>query len=414
MSTAKIKATEPQAQFLSMECKYPAFVAGFGTGKSHIMCLSALIDGSHSPNALIGIYEPTYNLVRTIAAPRMQSLLTEIGITYKYNKSDKVIYTSSSGMGDFMFNTLDNPEMIIGYETYRSHVDELDTLKPDKAREAWNKIIARNRQKPIGIEEPFNRVSAYTTPEGFRFTHDRWVVNGGGNYCMIQASTLSNPFLPDDYVDSLRDSYPGELIDAYIDGKFVNLTSGTVFNLFNRKTCHSDEEIKPNEPLLIGMDFNVTNMSAVIYNRNWVAVDELNGIYDTPTMIQTIKDKFIGHNIIVYPDASGQNRSTKGASVSDISLLQGAGFEVRVKSTNPRVKDRIISSNAAFDKGKVKVNTAKCPEFTRCLEQLSYDKNGDPDKSSGFDHLTDAGTYPIAYEMPVVKPIVDIPISIAY
>ena len=132
--------------------------------------------------------------------------------------------------------TMDNPERIVGYETYRAHVDEIDTMKTEKALLAWNKIIARNRQRPEGIKRPFNRVSAYTTPEGFKFVYNRWVRDVTPGYEMFQAATYSNPYLPDDYVDNLRAAYPAELIDAYIEGQFVNLTSGTVYNSYSRET----------------------------------------------------------------------------------------------------------------------------------------------------------------------------------
>jgi hypothetical protein len=45
-------------------------------------------------------------------------------------------------------------------------------------------------------------------------------------YEIIQAPTASNPHLPDGYIDSLKDIYPSQLLDAYLEGKFVNLTSG--------------------------------------------------------------------------------------------------------------------------------------------------------------------------------------------
>ena len=78
--------------------------------------------------------------------------------------------------------------------------------------------------------------------------------------------------------------------------------------------------------------------------------------------------------------------------------------------SNPLVKERVLASNVAFTKGKVFVNDQKCPEFARCLEQLAYDANGAPDKKSNLDHLPDAGTYPIAFEMPIIKPVADLKI----
>nr|UYL16712.1 MAG: terminase large subunit [Caudoviricetes sp.] len=418
-----ITATEPQGAFLGMHCKFPAFVAGFGTGKSEVMCNSALLDSIEGgSDSIIAMYEPTYDLVRLILAPRMEEKLTDWGIRYKYNKSDNIIYTSSGQFGDFVLRTLDNPARIVGYESFRAKIDELDTLNMEHAEHAWNKVIARNRQlprtyKPI-TPKPANTVSVFTTPEGFRFVHDRWVVKKNPGYEMIQASTLSNPFLPEDYVQSLRDTYPGQLIDAYINGEFVNLTAGTVYYAYDRRKNSSRETIKPGETLYIGQDFNVGHMASTVYvqrGKVWHAVAELVDMFDTPDVVRAITERWKskGHYIVMYPDASGKNRKSNNASTSDIAQLQQAGFEVRAKSTNPPVKDRVSAMNKALESGMVMINEQECPVTARCLEQQAYDKNGEPDKSGGVDHQNDGTTYPIAYEMPIRKPVINVPVTFA-
>lgn len=387
---------------------YPAFVAGFGAGKSEIMAIAAMGDAAHSSEALIGLYAPTYDLVRLITGPRITDKLSEIGVPHKWNKQENIVYTSWPRFGDFVLRTMENPARIVGYETYRAHVDELDTLKPDHAREAWNKIIARNRQKPQGITAPINRVSAYTTPEGFRFVYDRWVRNGDERYEVIQAPTHSNPFLPPEYVENLRSSYPAELIAAYIEGRFVNLTAGTVYRSYDREGNRSRETIRPFEPLHIGQDFNVDNMFSAIHverDDGWHAVGELKGGADTPSVIQTIKEKFEGHAVYIYPDASGASRKPVNASQSDIALLRSAGFKVRARDANPRVKDRILAMNTAFEKASLWVNDEACPMLAEALEQQAYDKNGEPDKSTGHDHPNDAQGYFVHWKMPVVRPV---------
>ena len=87
-----------------------------------------------------------------------------------------------------------------------------------------------------------------------------------------------------------------------------------------------------------------------------------------------------------------------------MSLLQQAGFVIRAKPSNPRVRDRVMAANRAFDQGFVKINDSACPTTAECLEQQAY-KNGEPDKTSGTDHQNDATTYPIAYEFPIVRPV---------
>ncbi len=409
--TVTIKPTQPQANFHALTCKHPAFVGGFGTGKSETMANQAFMDASHSSSALIGLYEPTYDLVRLIMAPRIEEKLQQYGIRYKYNKSENIIYSSNNQFGDFVLRTLDNPSRIIGYETYRAHVDEIDTLKEDKALEAWIKIIARNRQSPEGVENPFNRVSAYSTPEGFRFLYKYWSKKPKPGYEMIQASTLTNPFLPGDYVDTLKETYPAQLIEAYINGDFVNLTSGAVYTCYDRKLNNSDREITDRDHLHIGMDFNVGKMSAVVHvkdGKTTTAVDEFIGLLDTPAMICAIKNRYPNHRVTIYPDSSGKNRKSVNASQTDISQLQ-AEFRVIAPSRNPFVKDRIASVQAMLCNAKGErryyVNESKCPETAEALEQQVYNKQGEPDKAHDNDHPNDALGYYIHNQYPIIKSV---------
>lgn len=208
----------------------------------------------------------------------------------------------------------------------------------------------------------------------------------------------------------MRETYSDELAAAYIDGEFVNLTFGTVYKTYNRVAHRSNEAIKPDETLFIGCDFNVRRMAATVYVKRdggnvWHVVRELVDMYDTSDLVETIKSKFPTHKVVIYPDASGASTSSKNANVSDIDMLKAARFEVRVKRANPSVRDRINAMNQALSKGRIFINDAKCPTVADCLERQSYNKNNDPDKSSGHDHQNDATTYPIAYEMPISKPV---------
>lgn len=412
MRTLRMTMTQPQAEFFQLTEKYPLFCGGFGVGKTETLLNCALRDALESPKALIAMYEPTYDLVSMILAPRMEEKLTDLGLKYRYNKQKNIIRPLGGFCGSFVMRTLDNPARIIGYESYRAHVDEIDTLKPKHALEAWRKIIARNRQRPKGVESPFNRVSAYSTPEGFRFAYDTWVKNVKPGYRMIQAPTRSNPFLPADYIDSLRESYPPQLIAAYLEGQFVNLTSGSVYPEFSRTLNHLPAVALKDEPVHIGMDFNVNKMAAVVFvirDDLPVAVSELVNVRDTPKMAELIKSRFkdAGHPVTIYPDASGQNTSSKGASVSDLSILRDAGFKVQAPSTNPRVKDRVNAVNALIlnDKGirRLKVNVNACPTYVEGLEQQCYDDHGEPDKSTGHDHTNDASGYFCNFKWPVKR-----------
>jgi len=438
-----VNLTEPQTAFLLSNAKFRLFVAGFGAGKSTCMIAAIFEDLSHSYTGIkIGAYCPTYDLLNLITIPYIEERLYQAGIDYRLDKSKFIFYLETGDQ--IIMRSMDNPSRIVGYQTFRAHIDEIDTLDEKKAEEAWNKIIARNRQKipkldengnTIRYEEDFidedgvtvlalagelvcetNKVSAYSTPEGFRFCYKRWVKEKKQGYEYIQAPTYSNPHNPPDYIPSLRATYPEQLIDAYIEGKFVNLTSGSVYPEFDRELNHTDAVIEKHEPLHIGMDFNVNNMSAAVFvlrDGKPLLLEEIVEGRDTPSVCQTIEDRYVTKHrpkahITIYPDSSGKNTSSKGASRSDISIIKNEyGFRVKADSKNPAVKDRVNALCAQIHNGSgerhLLVNTNNCPQATDCLEQQVWDKNGEPDKKSGKDHMPDAIGYFIYQLFPIIR-----------
>lgn len=412
-----IQLSAPQLEFCATEFKFPAFVGGFGSGKTFAGISRATAKKLQYPGQNVAYYLPTYDLVKQIGYPRFTEYLTFLGVPYKLNKSDHVLELAGGNWGQIIFRTLDNPERIIGYEVADSIADELDTLPIDKAKLCWQKMIARNRQKkPDGSS---NTIGVVTTPEGFRFTYGQWQEDKDAlakGHKLIHAPTSVNARnLPPDYIATLFSNYPENLRKAYLLGQFINLTAGSVYPSFNRVINASIETIRPNETLHIGLDFNVTKMAAVIHvlrgNKAGEeiphAVGELIDVFDTPAIIKLIKDRYKskGHPIMVYPDATGSARDSSGASESDIQLLK-AEFTVCVNRTNPMIRDRVISMNLRFNTNGVPkyfVNVALCPHYVQGLEKQCYDKNGEPEKSTGVDHVLDGGGYFIVYKYPVVR-----------
>jgi hypothetical protein len=407
-----VEFTKPQFELITTQFRFPAMVAGFGAGKTEALVARAMRLKLEFPENDIAYYLPTYDLVDRIAIPRFEEVLASYGM---FDGVDFKIYSGKTSMikvfgcGTIIFRTMDKPGRIIGYEVGDSLVDELDTLKEEDARLVWQKIIARNRQKKPGGAD--NTIAVGTTPEGFRFVYDRWKRNPPNEqYHIIKASTYSNARnLPDNYIDDLIADYPDNLIAAYLEGEFVNLTSGAVYPEFNRELNRCNSVMGPGEALHIGMDFNVGKMAGVVFVQREGdphAVAELVGLLDTPAMIDAIKRRFPNHAIFVYPDATGGARKTQNASVSDIALLGQAGFTVLNNASNPAVKDRVLSMNRMIHAGgkrRLRVNTDLCPAFTEGLEKQAYNDKGEPDKTSGFDHVVDGGGYFICYRFPVLN-----------
>ena len=410
------KLNAPQCRFMPLKHKFRAFVGGFGSSKTYTGCISMCERFAQHPGVNQGYFAPTYPMIRDIFYPTIEEVAERHGLRLEIKTGTHEVHFFSGRQyrGTTICRSMDKPGNIIGFKIGNALIDELDTLPTNKAEEAWNKIIARLRYNIPGVK---NGIDVATTPEGFRFCHKKFVQALQDNpeltktHALVQASTYENAkHLPADYIPSLLESYPKELIEAYLMGRFVNLTSGTVMRQYDRIRCGSTETIQEKEPLLIGQDFNTQRMASCVFVQRpsgWHAVAELKDLFDTPDVIRVINERWRdkGHRIIIYPDASGASRKSVDASKSDIGLLQQAGYVIRVNPSNPAVKDRILATNKALETGKVKVNARECPTTARCLEQLAYDANGEVDKNSGFDHSVDAFSYPIAYEMPVIRPM---------
>ena len=425
MTTIQFDLNVPQSSFLQLPHKFKAYVAGFGSGKTFVGCAGICAHFWEWPGINQGYFAPTYPQIRDIFYPTMEEVAYAMGLRIKVKQGDHEVevYEGRRYRGTVICRSMEKPETIVGFKIGHALIDELDVMPLKKAQMAWRKIIARMRYNVDGLK---NGVDVTTTPEGFKFVFQQFVKQLrekpalNDMYGLVQASTFENELnLPPDYIPSLMDSYPEQLIMAYLNGQFVNLTSGTIYTAYDRKLNGSQETIQPGEALFIGMDFNVGKMSAVVHVKRLGlphAVDEIINGYDTPDMIKKIKERYWLYDgsdyrntrqIRVYPDASGDSRKSVRASETDISLLKQAGFIVSAPGANPPVKDRINSMNAMFcnaaGQRRYRVNADKCPTYADDLEQQIWGDNGEPDKKQGNDHRPDAGGYFIHKEYPINK-----------
>jgi len=400
--TKEIKLLNHQFELLAdTHHKILALVGGYGNGKTYAATRKA-IQLCYLNAGEVGIVtEPNYPMLRDIFIPEMKTALEEWGIVYKFNAADSIFFLTIDGKETkIICKSMENYERLVGINAAWIVCDEFDTSKPELAYKAYQKLLGRLRAGNV------RQFVITTTPEGFRATYRIFETEKDESKRLIKAKTTDNKYLPPDFIDTLRAQYPENLLRAYIDGEFVNLTSGSVYSYFNRSTHHKSETIQPSETLYIGQDFNYSAcISVVLVKRGdfLIAVDEIVS-KDTKGVVENIKARYKSNYICVYPDASGANHKTS-ASDTDISILQKSGFGVYVNNSNPRVRDRVNIVNNAFEKNQLFVDTTKCPKLTEALEQQAYDpKTGEPQK--GNEHpepsdYNDALGYCLAYLKPI-------------
>lgn len=391
---------EDQNAFIKSQKLHSGIVGGYQSGKSLSAAVKVITKLLINPNVPIAYYLPTYGLIDDMLVPKFDRLFNDINVPYNYHKKESKIITP---YGEIWMRSMNEPDRIVSYSVGYSLVDEADIVHQNKRLDAMKRISSRNSYKKNTI----NSIDFVSTPEGFGYMYEFFVKKMNDNKILFNLKTQDNiENLGIGYIDGLKELYDTNQLRAYMGGEFVNLTSGTVYKNFDRFENSTTITEQPGELLHVGIDFNITKMSAVIHViRNGIAyaVNELVDLYDTQSVVDSIKQKYSNHNIYCYPDASGRSRSTSGRS--DVQILEQGGFKIFANAANPFIKDRVNAMNNMFRNSKTikkyYVNTDRCPLYTEALEQLNY-KNGEPDKSRGLDHVCDAGGYFISYRFPII------------
>ena len=372
--------------------------AGYGAGKTRALCAKAVHLAMANQGFIGVVMEPTGPLIRDIWQSDFDDFLEAYDIPYTFRASPLPEYTLHLPGGDtkILCRSFENWQRIIGINGAWILADEIDTVNPAIANKAFPKILGRLRSGNV------RQFAAASTPEGFRWMWQTFASEDGKgreDRRLIRMRTQDNPYLPPDFIERMQANYDPQLLKAYLDGEFVNLTTGQVYDRFDRaKHVAVQMPDISREPLRIGVDFNVGNMSAVIairVGKSLYVVDEVSGAHDTDALAQKIKAHYPDHKIYVYPDASGGNRSTN-ATQTDIAILESYGMSNQSPKANPPVRDRVAAVQALLENGKGEVRlkiAASCVKTIECLELQSYTEKGDPDKDAGYDHMNDALGY---------------------
>ena len=414
LNETRIGITRPQAEFLQSPHPHPAIFGGFGSGKSEALIIRLVSLMEEDPGVSVGHYFPSYKLAKRRGLSGVKSYLDKLGYKYDVNKADLTITIPELNNAVYYLDTYHDPDSIVSYEIAHAGVDELDTLKQEKAEYVWAKITERTREKTI--HECGNTIAvASTTDQGTSgFCFARW---GSGEhidqgYHYIKAGTGSNKFLPDGYVEQIRKNYDPVMAEAFIDGGWVSFTRNKVYHFFNREKHHTNRVITDSDLLLhIGLDFNIGGCCAVVHlieNNNPVAVDEFTS-YDTRDFVNNLM-RYAGKKCIIYPDSSG-GASKTNSSESDLSIIKNSGYQICCKASNPAIRDRVNAFNGLLSHDRYLVNTDKCQQLTNALESQGYDKNAEPEKFTthpAIDDWNDSAGYFVAFKYPIIidrKPV---------
>ena len=383
------KMLSHQLQWWNLPNRYRLMVGGYGSGKTYIGALRSIFL-SYINKPLPGMYvSPTHGLAQKTIILTLKEIFrrSDIDFTFNQNKGEFRIHNWD---GLIWIGSGDKPDSLRGPNLSWAGIDEPFIQK----REVFEQMTARVRHPEATQSEIFLTGTPEELNWGYGLVNDPKIDIG-----TVNASTLDNPHLPQDYKDSLLAAYSQEQIDAYVHGKFVNLTQGRVYNDFNRDKHVMKRETEGWE-IAAGMDFNVDAMSCEIFaytNKEIHVFDEIrlknSGTYD---MAEALKEKYPG--IKVMPDSTGSARKTS-SSQNDHTILRNAGFHLLATRKNPAVRDRVTAVNRLLREERITFHN--CPKLIMDLETNIW-RNGDIDKRDPEQsHSSDAIGYAINWLFPI-------------
>jgi phage terminase large subunit len=368
-------------------------VGGYGCGKTYIGALRSLYATSVNKGIPVQFVSPTYKLAKRTILITLFEILDRNKIPYSYNKSE-FEFRFPLWDGILWIGSGDDPDSLKGPNLACAYIDEPFI----QDREVYMQMNARVRHPKAKMLE----IGMTGTPEqlnwGYELTFDHGVDIG-----VVIGSTRDNHALKPEFVKHLETIYTEEQAKAFIDGGFLNLTSGRVIPNFVRDKHLADDSIidplRAYYPLILGADFNVDQMTAeIILDANGIVyyVDEIRLPKNSTTfdLVRVAKERYPMIDK-VYPDASGSQRRTSSRE-SDHQIFRNAGYKVVSPARNPDVKDRVNSFVSMIKQERIFVSP-RCKELIKDLELMTW-KNNDIDKSDvERTHAFDAGSYFVSY-----------------
>jgi len=354
------------------------------------------------PNQKIWYVAPTFKMAKEIAWSNLKEMLNQFNWIDDINETTMSIRIRKTN-SVISLKGADNYDALRGTGLNFLILDEF----ADIDKRTWFEVLRAS------VADTLGDVLMCGTPKGYGNWSYEMYLKGkqDDNWGSYQYTTIQGGMVSKAEIEQAKQDIDIRTFRQEFEGTFENY-AGSVYYNFHPVDSVIDRKIDWEKPLHIGMDFNVDPMSACvtqIEKDKIYAVDEII-IYSSNTdeMCQEIRDRYGSKaQIFIYPDPASRQRKTSAGGRTDLSILQNAGFKVKVKHKHPAIRDRVNSVNAKLkdSKGVRHIFVSKsCKTMIKGLQRQIYKENTNiPDKEQGFDHMNDALGYLIDYIKPLTS-----------
>jgi hypothetical protein len=390
--------------------RYKGAVGGRARGASHFFATLAVEEMACDPDLRFVCIREVQRALRYSAKSLIESKIRALGVEHMFEILTSEI-RRKGGTGVMIFEGMQDhtADSIKSLEDFkRAWVEEAHSLSERSLR------LLRPTIRAAGSELWFswNRESPDDPVD--LFFRER---EGDAKVRVVEATYRDNPFLPPEMLEEAEDDrrVDPDMYEHVWGGGYFLGGSGRVYSSFLAKPWpegNMDEGIEDTGgDLLVGIDFNVDPMSAVVAVR---AVDEclvldsmeIRGS-NTAELADEVKERYPDRRYIACPDPSGnQRKSSAPVGQTDFTILKRAGFEVRAPSAAPPVKDRINNTNdMLFEKKSGRRRCRLHPDAKALrtgLANLVYKEGTSQPEKGRYDHVTDALGYLLWQEFNVL------------
>lgn len=396
---AHIRLSDPQMDVLESPARFKVICAGRRFGKTYLAISYLLSQVKKGRDKSHWYVAPTYRQAKQIAWKQLKRLMPK-GWAVSWNESDLTVHIINGC--EISLRGADNPDSLRGVSLASAVLDEY----ADMPSMAWSEVL-----RPALADQQGGALFI-GTPKGFNHFHTLWAAaHTMGGWQAWSFTTADGGNVSVSEIESARAEMDERTFLQEFLASFETL-AGRVYQNFERATHVTAVEDCPKQPLLIGMDFNINPMSAVLATIQggqlhvFGEIEIPNG--NTELMASEIRRRYPQRTIRVYPDPSGNARKTSApVGQTDFAILRAAGFQVIAPAAAPLVVDRVNEVNAVFRNATGAVRCFVSPRaktLIRGMEGMTWKEGTSiPDKSLGLDHMPDAFGYLVHSEFPIIK-----------
>ena len=392
--------TQAQSKIAKDDTRFRVCVAGRRFGKTHL-AIRELCYHARLPNKDVWYVSPSYRQSKNITWKKLKHRLQDLKWAEKINETELTIHLKNGST--ISLKGADNHDSLRGVGLDFIVLDEFADIDPD----AWFETL-----RPT-LSDKQGRALFIGTPKGIgNWAYELYqnTLEDPEHWSSYTFTTIDGGQVPQEEIDQARRDLDVRTFNQEYLATFETF-AGRIYYGFDRSQNVQSAPAQAQRVIYVGMDHNIDPMSAVIACREGdtlYVIDEIRMFSsNTQEAVDEIKSRYPGYKVWCFSDPAGHQRKTSAGGVTDVIILQNAGWVVKTPRHHTPVRDRINAVNSRLCSSNSIRHLyidPKCKYTIEGLERQTYKEGtAQPDKSSGYDHMMDALGYMVDYLFPVKR-----------